>query len=685
MQHFNQIVRLILKNSHFLVILPIVAMVALWHLTKDTPNKYEVKSKFLYGFDGESTSVSGETLSLQEIYTEFLNTIEIINSKKLAEKVTTKIAYESLNDSSQVFPFEWPDSARSEVNQLLLDILTDKRSPYLDNSDPALVVHAFYKHYKIGAGMIGDAITAARRVQSSNFLEIQMTYTNAEKLFYICNLLNELLTKEIENINKRNISKQKAIIEELVAKAKRELDAKIQELETLKVNNNIINLDEHTKAIVTYQVQLEQLRSTLRQQIASTKAAKNSIKKGIENKEYASVNKEKNQDILKQKNELYEAQDIKLIHLQKDIDYDQLIQQQENIKKNYSGLKKTLTDLSKDAIYDPTMVHTDLTMKFIDFKVKSERLEDELLEVQREIERVRNYAAYFAPFESAISTLRDEITTAQKTYLLFLNKLNITESLEVGASRSKLELVDYPEYPHEPLPSKTKLVIVAGGVVVFVMLIAFIVINYLLDSRIKDVGTFERRVGGNVVAALPLIPKKSTDQKLLKALDLINKEGIKKIWRKIDESTTITINTLNLHDETEQLINDLKAYWAKEKVSVIFVTGHKEEIEQQLRASMKKTDRLICVTNPLQFSYDGINLAEMSDCSFLLYPLNKVKTPANARAIQDLTNASISHKGFILTQLQSEYMDSYVGELPKRRIWIRRVIKNLINRYFLWK
>ena len=69
-------------------------------------------------------------------------------------------------------------------------------------------------------------------------------------------------------------------MEELVAKAKKELDQKVQELESLKVKNNIINLAEHTKAIVTYQVNLEQLRGKIRQEIASTNKARKSIKSG---------------------------------------------------------------------------------------------------------------------------------------------------------------------------------------------------------------------------------------------------------------------------------------------------------------------------------------------------------------------------------------------------------------------
>lgn len=683
MEHFNQIVRLFLKNAVLLLILPVAAMVSLWYLTKDQPKKYEVKSKFLYDFGGESTNVSGESLNLNEIYIEFLNTLEIVKSRKLTEKLKAQIALDNINQASDVFAYDWTDQEVSQVKNVLHDILNDKRTPYLNDTEIELAIARFYKSAELSSAALMDAVSA-RRVQSSNFLEIKWTYTDPRQAFYLSNILNELLTKEMGNINKRNIGKQKAVIEELVSKAKKELDAKVQELESLKVQNNIINLDEHTKAIVTYQVQLEQLRGSIRQQIASNNKAKESLKAGIENNEFAGLNRDINENVLEKKEEVYATQDLKLVHLQKDIDYSKLIQQQQEIYQNYISIKDNLEEISQNAVYDPTMVHTEMTMQFIDFTVKSDRLEDELMELDKEITRVKKYAAYFAPFESAISTLRDEISTAQKSYLLFLNKLNMTESLEVGASRSKLELVDHPEFPMEALPAKTKLIILAGGVAVFVLLFGFIMVNYLIDNRIKDVTTFERRIGQPVIAALPAVARDKNDPILSEALSLIHKESIKKIARAIGKSKVIAINELTLSDKADALLEELQSFWSKEKIGVIKVNGEKDEIADAISNAKKSHDRVICLSTPLQFSHDGITAAEYADCSFLHFNLGRIKSVADARIISTYANEVFNNQGFILSELLPEYMDSYIGELPKQRNRIRILIKKLVNRDLSW-
>ena len=683
MEHFNHIVRLLLKNALLLVILPLIGMASLWYLTKDQPQQYEVKSKFLYDFGGESTNVNGESLSLNEIYIEFLNTLEIVKSRKLIEKLKAQVAYDNINKTSDAFEYSWPIQETSEIIQLLEDILADQRPPYLNDSKAELAIKEFYSAAELTSNDIMNAISA-QRVHSSNFLEIKMTYSSPKEVYYMSNVLNELLVKEMENINRRNIGRQRALMEELVTKAKKELDQKVQELEDLKVKNNIINLDDHTKAIVTYQVNLEQLRGKIRQEIVSTEKAKQSLQSGIENNQFASVNREINEDVLQRKDEVYATQDLKLIHLQKDVDYSKFIEQQAQIHQNYVTIKKNLEEISKNSIYDPSAVHTNMTMQFIDFTVKAERLEDELIEIDKEIARVEQYAAYFAPFESAISTLRDEITTAQKSYLLFLDKLNMTESLEVGASSSQLELVDHPEYPLEPLPAKTNLIIAAGGATVFVLLFAFIIVNYLIDNRIKDVATFERRMNQNVVAALPATAKVKNDPTLSEALSLIHKEGIKKISRVIGKSKVISINALSISDKADALVECLKTYWPKEKVAVLQLNGEKAEIAAKVKEAKKNNDRIICLSVPLQFSDDGFNTAELAECSFLHFNLGRIKTVADDRIIGVYTKEVSNNKGFVLSQLLPEYMDSYIGEIPKRRNKLRRLIKKLVNRDLSW-
>ena len=159
MEHLNHIIRLFFKNALLLFILPVITMVSLWYLTKDQPQKYEVRSKFLYDFGGESTNVNGESLSLNEIYIEFLNTLEIIKSRKLVEKLKAQIALGNINETSDAFDYNWPIQPHSDIIDILEDILADQRPPYLNDSELELVIKDFYATVELSSEAVMNAIS----------------------------------------------------------------------------------------------------------------------------------------------------------------------------------------------------------------------------------------------------------------------------------------------------------------------------------------------------------------------------------------------------------------------------------------------------------------------------------------------------------------------------------------------
>ena len=174
------------------------------------------------------------------------------------------------------------------------------------------------------------------------------------------------------------------------------------------------------------------------------------------------------------------------------------------------------------------------------------------------------------------------------------------------------------------------------------------------------------------------------DPLLSEALELIHKEGLKKILRNIGNSKVIAINALTISDKAEVMAEKLKAYWSNEKVGVINIGGEEEHISKELKAAQEAYDRIICLATPLQFSHDGIAVSEYVDCSFLHFNLGRIKSTADERIIATYAKEVANHQGFILSELLPEYMDSYIGELPKRRNRFRRVIKKLANRDLSW-
>ena len=141
---------------------------------------------------------------------------------------------------------------------------------------------------------------------------------------------------------------------------------------------------------------------------------------------------------------------------------------------------------------------------------------------------------------------------------------------------------------------------------------------------------------------------------------------------------------MTISDKADSMVEGLKNYWSKENVVVLQLSGEKEDIVKEIKAARKSYDRVICLSTPLQFSHDGITTAEIADCSFLHFNLGRIKSVADERIINTYSAEISNNQGFILSDLLPEYMDSYIGELPKQRNQFRRIIKKLINRDLSW-
>lgn len=680
MEHLTQILKLIYKNALWLVIFPVLAAFTMHWLTRNERPVYEVEAKMMMAFqENKNISLGDQDVKQYQIHTYFQNTIELAKSKKLIEKVRIQIAQQSISDMSDLFPFNWPDSVREEVI-LLLNNRSDGAMNFDRKSKANEVLNAFFHQYRLDHGKLTKSMSAFR-VMDSHFLQMKLKYENPYRANHLLRMMIEQLQSELGQLSRSSIVKHRQVIEELVRKAKKDLDEKVRVLEAMKVKNNIINLGEHTKAIVTYLVQLEGIRADVKARIASQKKLGGAIHEGMTNDQFVTQYRQENMDIDNSRQALYNAQNLKLSYLKNTIDVSEILRQQQLISDHQSAIRNGVTDITKSSTYDPNKIYTSLALRYINATLNVDQLEQELEIVEQEIRRVNGYSARFAPFESTIGTMTEEINTARQTYLLLLNKLNLTESMELGSAESRLEVIDHPEIPEDPIPSKRVFLIIGVAMAIFIVLTVLIIILFLINDSIRDVGTFERRFRKTALAALP-DQVQSNDGLFQRSLKYFQGEEIKKILAEVRDARIITINALSAREESLRVAEALKQKLDSKDVEVLDLRamGEEEDAVQQLKEKAARHEQVLVLPPPLQYSYDGLALAEASDCNLLTFGLGRVKTAADKRIMKFFDSPGFNHLGMVLTNLKPEHMEGYVGGIPKQRNWFRRVVKKLVQR-----
>lgn len=158
---------------------------------------------------------------------------------------------------------------------------------------------------------------------------------------------------------------------------------------------------------------------------------------------------------------------------------------------------------SSDAIPTQTMANDRLT--------KSLEYEESAAKLELYQKRMSDYAAKtneYGPLGSQLRQLNRELTISEKEYFDLLQSVDQSQTRRQDvAIGGTLEVLDAPDFPLEPQPTKRmQLVIIGMGVGVFIAML-LMALRFWLDKRIQSPEQAESMIGMPVAALFPTVKK----------------------------------------------------------------------------------------------------------------------------------------------------------------------------------
>ncbi len=701
------ILRMLLQHRIKLVTIPLLTMGLIYYFSKNTPDRFKTEARlFLNLQESKGMSLSDEDLKQYQVHTYFQNTIELLKSKRNSELVQLKLIRKAL-ETKTVFSSgsEALQSHRDKVLKRLQELEVSKE--FLQPTEfPDSLMLQFLRYHRISTAQLRDLVMAFR-IMDSNFIKLEINETSAGRAKALADYFIEALIEENRALAKNKVKGHKDIIESLLRQAKADLDDKIKRLEKYKVANSIINLGEHTKAIVTYLVQLEGQRATLLTRVQAGKTGKSEVIKSVQHGNELTLDLSTHQDILLLKEQLKKMNREMLKKSFGQYTAEDLTPIQQNIEHTKNQIQSKLQELARKTPYDPSRVQLDLVTKYVAYDLESETSEDMIRIINEEIQRVMKYSSRFAPFESTIGAYEQEISTSQNAYLVLLNKLNLTQSMEYGSGENVIEVVDPPFVPTSPEPSKRMILLIVGGLVMFLLMAGVLILIQLLDATITSVEKLERVCSLPILGATPK-QKANASPGLQAGIDLIRQLQIEKIVQSlVNQSIRIVVVSANQREEgTHPLALQLAAClphhvgtvglidadWTCEAnegfQSLQSLTAqhglskNKVAIQEFIQQQQAAHDLLIVVAPPISLSTDYSFWYSIGDA--IVHPIcaNRLYTKADQRIEREILRPQQALRGVVLFDADIENLEDYVGEIPKERGSIRKTIKKLINRNF---
>lgn len=712
MDQLIAILRTLMKHWLKLVLVPGLTMVLIAYMTTNGQKTYKTEAKLYLNLqESKSTSLTDEDMKQYQVHTVFQNIVELLKSKKPIERVRIKAVRKGLEEGNIFSIGNEQLVANKEAVIKRLDEMETNNEQLRPNQFPDTLIVSYLNFHQLQIDHL-KGIVMSYRIMDSNFMKFELSEHIPEKTQILANLFIEAVIEENRQIAKNKIKSHKDLIEGLVKQAKADLDSKIKKLENFKVENSIINLGEHTKAIVVYLVQLEGTRANLLAKVSSSTKGKSEVLNAVATGNALSLDLTTNGEIVQLKEELKKLnRQVLTTSLSENNDLA-LEQVKQNVENTRTAINAKLIELTSKSPYDPSRIQLELASKYLNYDLDAETNADVLSVIEDEIRRVTGYSRKFAPLESTIVALEQEISTAQNAYLVLLNKLNLTQTIESGSGENMIEVIDPPYLPAKPEASKRPIIVAAGGIAMFVLMAAVFIIIQLLDASISSVEKFERNSSLPVIGALPRIPNIERDQTLAEALQLIHQQQVIQLLQTImskclEEQGILMLTSSQAGEGKHYLALQLQTQLEGSGKKVAFVdadwmseTTHesmvdfrqliknngliknKTEIVEKLEEMKLENDLVVLITSPINISAEAGFWMELSRHVLYIFGANRIMTKVDQRVEKLLLETRLQFLGAVINKVDIDNMEDYLGEIPRKRTLIRKMTKKLITRDF---
>ncbi|UZR99576.1 GumC family protein [Chondrinema litorale] len=550
--------------------IPLLLGTLVFFLTRNQERKYISFARLQVSIPTSGdVSLIGREFKQYETSLFFFDLIEMINSRKTSEMVRMEMLIKYMEGDYKLFTFDKnPDLRKDSIDIFKRAQQLRKQYQLLDLSD-SLDHHIslLLENNRLSMKEM-QAQLAAYRVSKSNYVDIKYECENPYKAAMITGSYSTIVTEQYKVLSQKKIENNRERLENLVSNARKELDSKIKQFENFKIENNVINLPEHTKAIVNQVVNMEVKLAELQEtHQAHTKAAE-IVKKNLTNAGSINFNDTSNKTIASLKDSLRAISEELLLFEGNQEEKKALEAQVEYLKNEITAQIISMLDKIP---YDPSQARQELMSRLIAYEIEIEMEASVMESVENEMKKLNAYAAQFAPLESNLSTFISEIHIAQETYLILLNKLNLVKTIEQGAGDVNLTIFSPAVLPQEPESSKRGFAIVGAAIASFILIAAGIAAFALLDKRVYSAGYFT-----DLTNILPFITIND---------DFDNIHEIRRIRKKIvdlpNELRTILILGLSKADIESNFIEHLMQSLAVFPGEQLFLnaTGQEKKIE----------------------------------------------------------------------------------------------------------
>ena len=699
MDLFRYIVRFLYKIRWYLIILPLIALIVAWFMTRNMERIYDANTTIYTGMITAYNIEGGVGAAGGMSQVNMTNLMLLITTDVTIHEVSLRLfarcmMYGNVNKDNNYISAE-------HFRQLNNSVPADVKALINHNSENA--TYANLKAYERPSqdnyifGLVNyhqwfgiNSITSRLKVmqlQRSDIIDIGYSSNDAGITYNTLDILNEVFARQYAQLRYGETNNVIKFFEREVARLYRILTGAEDDLIRYNVEKRIINYGEQTKQVAAMDAGQQTSDNQLLKDQTTTRALMDYLERQLGDRaKIIRANKEFTNQVTDISRIQSRISNLRLMSsegggsgVESQLELAKAEKMLQNATENMRGL---VNDIEAGTYSTETGVKAnDMIGRWLDQVMLLEKTKAELGAQDIMRQKLDKQILYYAPIGATIARKDRHISFIEGNYMEMLKALNSARLRQknLQMTTATLRILNPPMFPMNAQPTNRMMILLGAFLVTFLLTAMYFFIIELLDRTLRDRMRSERITK---VPVMGCFPKESTlrYRRFNKTIaDMAMRQLSKALLPHFKEGQQNVLNLISTDaaNGKSYLAQELENYWISIGLQVRRLTYDEDFLAEDSRFIMAKDIKDICpdiLPNEIAIiEYPNLDdhsippaLLNMGTINLLVTRANRTWKDVDQKALKEIQSQLEDQNTLFmyLTEAQRYAVEEFVGQLP---------------------
>ena len=698
MDLFRYIVRFLYKIRWYLIILPLIALIVAWFMTRHMERVYDANTTIYtgmitaYNLEGGTGTAGGNAKANMTNLMIMITTDNTIHEVALRlfgrcmmygnpNKDNNYISAEHFRQLSASVPAEVKALINHNSEQITYSNLKAYERPSQDNYLFGLVNY----HRWFGINSITSRLKVIQ-LKNSDIIDIGYTANDAGITFNTLEILNEVFARQYGDLRYGETNNVIKFFEREVSRLYKILTGAEDDLIRYNVSKRIINYGEQTKVISGLDGSQKVSDNALLMDYTTSKALMDYLERQLGDRaKVIRANREFTNQITDISRIQSRISNLKLMSSEGGNEVEshlELAKAEQMLQDATTRMKDLTRDIEASTYSTETGVKaSEMIGRWLDQVLKLEETKARMTAQDIMRQKLDQEILYYAPIGATLTRKDRHISFIEGNYMEMLRALNSARLRQrnLQMTTATLRVLNPPMFPMNAQPTNRMMILLGSFIVAFLLTAMYFFIIELLDRTLRD------RMRSERITKIPVMgcfPKESTlrYRRFNKTIaDMALRQLSKELLPHFKEGQQNILNLLSTDagNGKSYIAQELENYWISIGLPVRRLTYDEDFLAEDSHFILANGIKDICpdiMPNEIAIiEYPNLDdnsfspaLLNMGTVNLLVTRANRTWKDVDQKALKEL-NERLENKSTLymyLTECQRYAVEEFVGQLP---------------------